>query len=176
MADIRNWEAYKRGRWNWTSLGYEKQLERGCQLGDIDAHLESSGQHLFIECKHWEDDGDHPLPPNAHSPRGISGGQLQALRQLARKDGVTVWLFYGDATQNIPRYLVHLGTAGNASRSYDLMLLPLERRRVYLAHLIGMWQAEADGRPGLRQTGGQVLTRDALELWRQKEEREAART
>lgn len=95
MADIRDWEKFKRGRWRWTEFGYERNLGP-CAFGDIDAHLERNDWHLFIEAKHW--DGSGAL--NTDVPRG----QWIALESLIRYRH-TVWLLIGDATENNPLYL-----------------------------------------------------------------------
>lgn len=177
MADIRNWDKFNDGRWKWTGDGFERFLHRGCQLSDIDAHLESSGRHLFIESKHWTLDDGSPLPPNADHPLGMGAGQLNALRSLTR-NGHTVWLLYGAANGldrgilGDPFHLVDLGTASKESVCADLVLLPPDRRRLYLAMRLGLWQADADGRSHIAWHEHKI-TRHVLEEARMYWERQA---
>lgn len=143
MSDIRNWDAFKRGRWNWNEFGYERYLTRGCAFGDVDALIESGGRHLFVECKHWGDN-DNPLPNPSEPPLGIPKGQWMSLHRLAHKQDIDVWLFYGDGERNIPNYLVEVGV--DEHHVSPLVNLSLEHRREWYSRRIGLWQAEADGR------------------------------
>lgn len=177
MADIRDWGRFNDGRWKWTGDGFERFLQRGCQLSDIDGHLESGGRHLFIESKHWGLGDGSPLPPHGVHPVGLGAGQLNALRSLAR-NGHDVWLLYGAANGldrgvlGDPLYLVDLGTAGRESLCADLVPLQPDQRRLYLALRLGLWQAEVDGRPHVAWNEHKI-TRPVLEDARLHWERSA---
>lgn len=90
MADIRNWDAYRAGRWDWTRLGYDRAFPGFIGIGDIDGHVEIGGNHLFIECK----SNGTELPT----------GQRIALESL-NKHGHTILILTGDAIENLPARL-----------------------------------------------------------------------
>lgn len=92
MADIRDWAAFRRSRWDWTRYGYEADFPRGCAFTDIDAATEFDGHSLVIEAKHHDGTGPCPYPPT---------GQLRYLRQECAL-GKTVLILYGDAERNEP--------------------------------------------------------------------------
>lgn len=153
MADIYDPDRFMSGRWKWTSGGFEKYLQRGCQLGDVDAFTESSGKHLFIESKEWTAEEGHPLLKPS-SPQGIKKAQLYALRSVARQEGNTVWLLYGEPQQSNPLYMLQLGTHEREPEVFEFIELPTPKMRAkYLAAFIGLWQAEADGRDHIVHRG-----------------------
>lgn len=166
MSDIRSTKYFMAGRYKWTEFGHERHLQRGCAFGDIDAALESNGRHLFIECKYWGDN-DNPLPnPGGPPPLGIPKGQWMSLYRLAHKQDCDVWLLYGDAEQNNPTYLVEVGIDEHPHRVYPLANLSLEQRREWFSRRVGLWQAEADGRPfkpDQKSGDERVVTRQILE-------------
>lgn len=88
MGDIRNWDAYRAGRWNWSSLGYDDAFPGRIGIGDLDGHVEMRGHHLFIECK---------------SRGELPTGQRLALESLNRRHGHSVMVLTGDASQNDPQ-------------------------------------------------------------------------
>lgn len=144
MADIRDWDAFKRGRWNWTAGGYEHGLGP-CAFGDIDAHLERRGWHLFIEAKHYENGRSMSL--------SIPTGQWIALRSLIA-NGHTVWLLLGDATANDPLFLRmwHQQVDGALGKvDDDYRQLPIEQRRERLRSRINQWYAFANSTPQARR-------------------------
>jgi hypothetical protein len=96
MADIKDWGAFIRGRWNWTRYGYEAGFPRGCQFTDVDAAVEFDGRRLVIETKSY--DGTGPI----FKPEG---GQIRYLRDEAGL-GKTVFILYGCGACNDP-YAVH---------------------------------------------------------------------
>lgn len=91
MADIRDWEKFKRGRWDWTRLGYEAGFPRGIQFTDLDATIEMNGHFLFIETKHHEGEGEIPA---------LQTGQRLYLERLAINPRHLVLVVYGDAAAN----------------------------------------------------------------------------
>lgn len=140
VADIRDWDLFKRGRWKWTEYGYERNLGR-CAFGDIDAHLERNHWHLFIEAKHWDGTG--------HLPTSIPVGQWLALKSLIRYQH-TVWLLIGDATQNNPLYLRMWNQTRDGqvrSQDDDYRSLTVEQRRAALGQRIADWYAFANVTP-----------------------------
>jgi len=126
MADIRNWGAFLRGRWNWTSGGYEVGFPRGCAFTDVDASVEFDGRFLLIETKH--NDGLTPCEP-------LPTGQRMALRQEARL-GKTVLVVYGCGPCNSPQALCIIGDIPTNDVWLDWRGLPLpERRRLLKAEI-----------------------------------------
>lgn len=99
MADINDWAAFIRGRWDWTRGGYEKGFPRKCQFTDSDATIEFDGQCLEIECKHHDGIGSCEYPDT---------GQLLSLRDKVRR-GITVFILYGCGPCNSPQALRILG-------------------------------------------------------------------
>jgi hypothetical protein len=98
MADIENWGAFIRGRWDWTSGGYEEGFARSCQFTDLDATIEFDGRRLVIETKHYDGVGDLPGKPKV--------GQGVLLRDEV-KLGKTVFVLYGCGPCNDP-YAMHI--------------------------------------------------------------------
>lgn len=96
MADIRDFGAFIRGRWDWTKYGYERGFPRGCQFTDLDAAVEFDGRRLLIETKSYDGSGIIPKP---------DGGQLRFLRDEAGL-GKTVLILYGCGVCNDP-YAIH---------------------------------------------------------------------
>jgi hypothetical protein len=101
MSDIRDIEAFIRGRWKWTSFGYERGFPRGCQFTDVDAATEFDDRSLNIEAKHFDGIGDIPK---------ITTGQRLYLRREALIPGRTVLILYGCATCNDPFVVEDIGT------------------------------------------------------------------
>lgn len=97
MADVRNWEAFIRGRWPWTRYGYEKGFPRGCQFTDVDALVEFDGNRLMIEAKQW--DGIGARPPQ------LPTGQQLALGVESADEGKTVFVLYGCASCDDPMWV-----------------------------------------------------------------------
>lgn len=95
MSDIRDWDAFKRGRWNWTAHGYERGFPRGCGFTDIDAAVEFDGHCLFIEGKHHDGTGEFA---------SLSRGQRLFMDRLVSL-GVDVFVLYGNAPANDPQGL-----------------------------------------------------------------------
>lgn len=93
MADIRDWGAFVRGRWDWTRHGYEKGFPRGCQFTDVDGACEIDGRRLIIEPKHHDGLGPMPYPDT---------GQLLYLRDEVRL-GKAVIVLYGCGPCNSPQ-------------------------------------------------------------------------
>lgn len=122
MADIWNWPAFIRGRWMWTTFGYERGFPRGCGFGDLDAALEFDGKALVIEAKAFDGIGDPPPIPT---------GQRRNLEHEASL-GKTALLLYGCGACNDPLYVVNIGTG----KRYDLRRLPKLKRRAELKFLI----------------------------------------
>jgi hypothetical protein len=109
MADVRDWGAFLRGRWDWTKHGYEKGFPRGCQFTDLDAAVEFDGRRLKIETKSYDGTAIIPKP---------SGGQLYFLRDEAARDGSTVLIVYGCGVCNDP-YAIHQINARPPDRFED---------------------------------------------------------
>ena len=115
MGDIRDWGKFIRGRWNWTSGGYESGFPRRCQFTDVDASIEFDGRFLLIETKHhdgvilgmdWPDDG-----------------QLAALRAEAAL-GKSVFVVYGCGPCNSPQGLRILGATKSTDKWFDWRTTP----------------------------------------------------
>lgn len=122
MADIRDWGAFVRGRWDWSRHGYEKGFPRGCQFTDLDGAVEFNGQRLVIEPKHHDGLGPCNYPDT---------GQLLFLRDEV-KLGKAVIVLYGCGPCNSPQAIRVLGTDRSSDRFEDWRRgrdLP-ERRRL----------------------------------------------
>lgn len=109
MGSIRDWDRFKAGRWDWTSLGYEHGFPRRCQFSDVDAVTEFDGRILMIESK-YNDGVDAPSYPDV--------GQVRLLRRFRKMfgDDGDVFIVYGDAEADEPWALRILGM----ERSQDL--------------------------------------------------------
>lgn len=134
MADVKDWGAFIRGRWNWTRFGYEKDFPRGCQFTDLDAAVEFDGHRLLIEAKLWDGTGIVPKP-------GPDDGQLRLLRDEAGL-GKTVLILYGCGVCNDP-YAIHQIYRRPPDRFEDWRGLDKEERRKLL-------KQEIDRAMGLR--------------------------
>lgn len=128
MSDIRDWGRFLRGRWDWTSGGYEKNFPRGCQFTDVDAAVEFDGNRLVIEPKHF--DGVGALP------RQVPVGQRIFLEDEARQDK-TVFVLYGCGPCNDPYAIDYISEPPIAGqRLYDWRGLDKTTRRLRLrAHI-----------------------------------------
>lgn len=93
MADIRSWPDFQRGRWNWTSCGYEAVFPRGIGFTDVDAIVEINGCFLVLEAKHWDGRGDLPV---------LGSAQRGLFLEMARDPRWWVLALYGDAPNNLP--------------------------------------------------------------------------
>lgn len=131
MADIRDWGAFIRGRWDWTRNGYERGFPRNCQFTDIDASIEFDGKHLIIETKHHDGTGDFPPP---YPPTG----QLIALRSEVSRFGKSVLILYGCASCNTPECLCVLGATRNQDKWHDFRMYSAEDRRKALKYQIDL--------------------------------------
>jgi len=100
MSDIRDWGKFIRGRWDWTSGGYEEGFPRGCQFTDVDGDIEFDGCRLELETKHWDGVGERPPLPLT--------GQLRKL-QDAVSLGKSVLVLYGCGPCNDPRAVYDVG-------------------------------------------------------------------
>lgn len=100
MADIRDWGAFVRGRWDWTRHGYEAGFPRKCQFTDLDGAVEFDGHSLVIEPKHHDGLGPMPYPDD---------GQLRFLRN-EHKLGKAVIVLYGCGPCNSPQGVRLLGS------------------------------------------------------------------
>lgn len=126
VADIRDWGAFLRGRWNWTKGGYERSFPRNCQFTDVDASVEFDGYHLQIETKHHDGIGSFVLP---------DAGQLRSLREDVRL-GKTVFVLYGCGACDNPQGIVILSVDGSADEWHDWRELTLLQRRRQLKRQI----------------------------------------
>jgi hypothetical protein len=140
MADIRDWDKFERGRWNWTLGGYDTAFAGRITIGDVDGHVERNGQHLFIEGKHWEGQGDEP-------PFSIPTGQAICLESLVRNYGHTVMILLGDARgEGNPRAVQMWRMDGGSmtKRNADWRDKPVEERREMLRRTFAAWYAWAE--------------------------------
>lgn len=130
MADVRDWGAFIRGRWDWNRRGYESGFPRRCGFTDIDAALEFDGHRLIIEPKHHEGVGPMGYPDD---------GQLRLLRDEVRL-GKTVLVLYGCAQCDSPWGVRVLGPGPgkSADRWEDWRGLDIEERRKLLKHEIDL--------------------------------------
>lgn len=119
MADVQNWDRFIKGRWAWTSCGYEAGFTRNSQFGDLDAIVEFDGFILAIEAKHHDGNGPMDYP---------HAGQVAMLRTLV-KLGASVIVLYGLATLNDPFGIRRLGATKNDDRWEDWRGLPRASRR-----------------------------------------------
>lgn len=129
MADIRDWGAFLRGRWNWTKAGFERNFPRGCQFTDVDASVEFDGQMLLIETKHHDGVGSCEYPDT---------GQVIALREEV-KLGKTVFVLYGCGPCSSPQALRILGPSMDKSQDswHDWRDIPsIQERRKLLKYQI----------------------------------------
>jgi len=118
MADIRNWDAFRAGRWDWNRLGYEDGFPRGCGFTDIDAAVEFDGRMLIMEGKWWNGHGEiQPVPV----------GQRIFLERLTAL-GIDVRVLYGVPADDNPLALYDVGTR----TTLDWRDLEIEDRRVAL--------------------------------------------
>lgn len=131
MSDLRNLEAFIRGRWKWTGYGYERGFPRGCQFTDVDAAIEFDGRSLNIEAVHW--DGIGPPPRKG-------GGQRYFLIREAGIPGRTVFVLYGCACCNDPLFVENVGTG----ETFDLRGKDKQGRRDAFKDMIdcamGLWE------------------------------------
>jgi hypothetical protein len=109
MADVKNWAAQIRGRWNWTTFGYEKGFPHGCQFSDIDAVTEFLGNRLVIEPKHYDGLGIIPFPE-------YDDGQVKLLRDEVRL-GKTVFVLSGCGVCDDP-YAIRILSARRAEDQF----------------------------------------------------------
>lgn len=123
MADIRDWGAFIRSRWDWTRYGYEHGFPRGCQFTDLDAAIEFDGRRLLIETKSWDGTGIVPKP-------APDSGQLRFLRDEAGLSK-TVLILYGCGACNDP-YAIHQIFRRPPDRFEDWRGLEKEERRKLL--------------------------------------------
>lgn len=100
MSDIRDWNRFLRGRWDWTKFGYEQGFPRGCQFTDVDAALEFDGRMLNIETKQYDGIGALPELPRV--------GQLRFLQNESSL-GKTVLVLYGCGVCNDPYAVYDVG-------------------------------------------------------------------
>lgn len=126
MSDIRDWGAFIRGRWNWTSYGYEAGFPRGSQFGDVDAVVEFDGRTLYVETKAFDGLGDWPQVPL---------GQYFLLERLARQANTAVFVLFGCGVCNDPKGLLEI-YADSPNHQHDWRALPLPERRAHLKHRI----------------------------------------
>src|SRR5258707_11328042 len=126
MADIKNWAALIRGRWDWTRFRYEEGFPGGCQFTDIDATTEFAGRFLVIEPKHHDGTGPMPYPDT---------GQLILLRKEVRF-GKAVIVLYGCGVCNSPQGIRVLGESRQGDRWEDWRGRDIEVRRKLLKHEI----------------------------------------
>ena len=122
MADVRDWGAFIRGRWDWTRYGYEVGFPRGCQFTDIDATVEFDGRRLVIEPKHNDGTDSCEYPPM---------GQLLLLRDEVVL-GKTVIILYGCGSCNSPQAIRILGRSRDEDVWKDWRGMELEHRRQLL--------------------------------------------
>jgi hypothetical protein len=123
MADVRDWGAFLRGRWNWTRGGYERGFPRGCQFTDVDAAVEFDGRSLMIEAKHYDGVGELPHPPS-------QGQRLYLLDEVRR--GKTVLVVYGCGPCDDPQALYDVGS----NRLHDWRGLTKPQRRILFKYQI----------------------------------------
>lgn len=134
MADIRDWGAFVRGRWDWTRHGYEAGFPRGCQFTDVDATVEFDGRALVIEPKHYDGIGGLPNPYS-------NTGQMLYLRSEV-KLGKAVLMLFGCGPCNDPYAVLEVGMSREGDtphiwRDPDSGLwLPKSERRKRLKNLI----------------------------------------
>jgi hypothetical protein len=126
MADIRNWAAFLRGRWDWTSFGYERGFPRGCQITDVDAAVEFDGNSLLIEAKQYDGEGDLP---------DVGSGQRYFLRDEVKR-GKTVFVLWGCGVCNDPYAVKQLGATAREDRFEDWRGNPKAWRRAQLKRTI----------------------------------------
>lgn len=119
MADIRDWGRFVRGRWDWTSGGYEAGFPRRCQFTDIDAAIEMDGRELIIEPKHHDGLGPMSYPDD---------GQLLFLRNEIRR-GASVIVLYGCGPCNSPWGARVLGLRKERDHWLDWRDIPDVRKR-----------------------------------------------
>jgi hypothetical protein len=134
MADVRDWGAFIRSRWDWTRFGYEKGFPDGCQFSDIDAATEfqraACGGRLVIEAKAYDGTG---IIPSIYDAKDT--GQRLLLRDEA-KLGKAVLVVYGCGACNDPYAMHHLGPGRKADRFEDWRGYGKEERRKRLKHEI----------------------------------------
>ena len=121
MADIRDWGAFIRSRWDWTRFGYEHGFPRGARFSDNDAWLSLDGgaTRVKIECKLYDGAGIIPKP---------DGGQLRTLREDAAIAGCTVLVLYGCGICDNP-FALHQVMPRPPDRFEDWRGLDLAERR-----------------------------------------------
>lgn len=117
MADIRDYAAFVRSRWDWHKFGYEDGFPGRCGFGDIDAALEFRNHALVVESKIW--DGQGLRPP-------VQEGQVLLLRDEVNR-GKTALIVYGCGICDDPWYIERLTRVGK--RPFDLHNMPLDERR-----------------------------------------------
>lgn len=102
MADIRDPQAFMKGRWAYDRLGYTQRFPRAISFTDIDAMVEINNHHLFIEHKEY-----HPKQGN---PTPLPTGQRIALERLAAKEGITILHVAGLAETGRAYWIQNLAT------------------------------------------------------------------
>lgn len=136
MADIKDYGAFIRGRWDWDRYGYQRGFPRGCGFTDIDAAVEFDGHRLVIEPKHHDGIGPCDYPPS---------GQTMFLRDEV-KLGKVVIVLYGCGACNSPQAVRVLGRAKPEDRWEDWRGRDIEERR-------GLLKREIDRALGLPEPG-----------------------
>jgi hypothetical protein len=131
MADVRDWGAFLRGRWDWTRGGFEEGFPRNCQFTDVDASVEFDGRMLLVESKHHDGLGPCDYPDT---------GQLMALRKEVEL-GKTVFVLYGCGPCLSPQALRILGLRRADDQWFDWRDIPsIAERRKALKYQINIAQ------------------------------------
>lgn len=102
MADIRDIDAFMKGRWAYDRHGYTKAFPRGISFTDIDAMVEINHHHLFLEHKEYH--------PSQGEPTALPTGQRIALERLAAKERNTILHIAGIAETGRPYWIQNLAT------------------------------------------------------------------
>lgn len=100
MADIRDPQAFMKGRWAYDQLGYTQAFPRGISFTDIDAMVEINYHHLFLEHKEYH--------PSMGEPTALPTGQRIALERLAAKEKITMLHVAGLAETGRPYWIQNL--------------------------------------------------------------------
>jgi hypothetical protein len=130
-SEIRNF-SHAAQVWRWADFYRGAFVRDKVYPSDVDGFLELNRSYLYIEAKHWVNDG-RPFPD-------VRTGQYYSLKRIAQKPDSTALYLIGDANDCSPWYMENLKSGGVC----DLRgIADPVRRRGYLREFFEKWAIKA---------------------------------